>query len=135
MKLIKSQPHFNDTEHEKAWLIRTATNVCKNYLKHWSRKNVNLDECEDMVSVCDNLRGDTEDSDILSAVRELPETLKTAVYLYFYEGYNSVEIAEMLNKPDSTIRSYLKKAKVILKQKLQVSQETQDTQRYKEVTS
>lgn len=34
-QLIKSGPAFESEEHEKAWLIRTATNICKNVLRHW----------------------------------------------------------------------------------------------------
>lgn len=37
-QLIKSGPAFESEEHEKAWLIRTATNICKNVLRHWWRR-------------------------------------------------------------------------------------------------
>lgn len=40
IRLITKRPHFSSMEHEKAWLIVTATNVCKNKLKHWFRKTV-----------------------------------------------------------------------------------------------
>jgi len=35
IKMIKSAPAFESEEHEKAWLIRTAVNVCKDVLKVW----------------------------------------------------------------------------------------------------
>lgn len=35
---------FNDEEHRKAWLIRVATNVCKDMLKAAHRRNVALNE-------------------------------------------------------------------------------------------
>ena len=117
MKLIKHNPAFNDIEHEKAWLIRTATNICKNRLKHWSRQNVHIEECEGhsqttyTVSYDENL----EKSEILDAVRNLPEKLRIVVYLYYYEGYNSVEIAKTLKKPESTVRKHLKDARLLLK--------------------
>lgn len=38
-QLIKSGPAFESEEHEKAWLIRTATNICKNVLRHWWRRH------------------------------------------------------------------------------------------------
>ena len=38
--------------------------------------------------------------------------------MYYYEGYNSEEIAEILHKPSSTIRNQLARAKKILKRKL-----------------
>ena len=59
-----------------------------------------------------------ETDDIFQVVMELPEKYKTVVYLYYYEGYTSVEIAGILKKPQSTIRNYLHEARAILKERL-----------------
>jgi len=42
VKLMKQSLVFNESEHEKAWLIRTAANLCKDSLKHWWRKRESL---------------------------------------------------------------------------------------------
>lgn len=112
-KLIKSGTGFNDTEHEKAWLIRTATNLCKDTLRHWWRKRESLENYE-------NLQGNREFEvdDTFSVVMDLPDKYKTVIYLYYYEGYNSVEISKILHKPQSTIRYTLLQARKILKEKL-----------------
>ena len=34
-KVMEYQKPFRDPEHEKAWLIVTARNECKNQLRHW----------------------------------------------------------------------------------------------------
>ncbi|MBQ9278181.1 MAG: RNA polymerase sigma factor [Lachnospiraceae bacterium] len=112
-KLIKSRPFFESKEHEKAWLIRTATNICKNILKHWWMKRENID---DFCNLQSSKKKETDD--ILNLVIELPEKYKTVVYLYYYEGYNSVEIAKIMKKPQSTIRNYLHEARAILKERL-----------------
>jgi len=114
MKLIKLNPQFNDLEHEKAWLIRTASNICKNHLKHLSRKHTDLTEHENYISY-----EDEQESDVLTAVRNLPEKLRTPIYMYYYEGYNSVEIAKILKIHESTIRKYLKQARELLKDSLE----------------
>ena len=36
-KVMEYPKPFRDPEHEKAWLIVTARNECKNQLKHWWR--------------------------------------------------------------------------------------------------
>lgn len=36
-KVMEYDQPFRDPEHEKAWLIVTARNECKNQLKHWWR--------------------------------------------------------------------------------------------------
>mgnify|MGYP000756114031 FL=1 len=112
-QLIKSGPAFESEEHEKAWLIRTATNICKNVLRHWWRRHENIEDFYNLPS-SENIETD----DIFQVVMELPEKYKTVVYLYYYEGYTSVEIAGILKNPQSTIRNYLHEARAILKERL-----------------
>jgi len=113
-KLIKSGIFFESEEHEKAWLIRVATNLCKNTLWHWWRKRESLENQA-------NLKANNADVDqILSLVLALPNKYKTVVYLYYYEGYDSVEIGKILRKPQSTIRFYLSNARKLLREKLSI---------------
>lgn len=113
IRLIRKAPAFENTEHEKAWLIRTASNICKDELKHWWRKHDDLDNYKETEST-----EKTEIDDVIMAVMDLPNKYKTVVYLYYYEGYTSVEIADILGKPKSTIRNYLHEARKILKERL-----------------
>ena len=114
LKLIQYKGKFNDEEHEKAWLIVTSTNMCKNLLKHWWRKRADIDEYR---KLCSGNQYQAID-ETLEAVLALPEKYKTAVYLYYYEGYTSKEIAGMLHRPASTIRNHLSEARSILRNKL-----------------
>ncbi|MBR5683418.1 MAG: RNA polymerase sigma factor [Ruminococcus sp.] len=112
-RLINKGPWFKSAEHEKAWLIRTAANICKDELKHWRRK------CEDIDEHTELRTGDSIETDeVLEAVMELPDKYKTVIYLYYYEGYNSAEIAEILKKPGSTVRNHLHEARGLLKERL-----------------
>ncbi|MCL2019192.1 MAG: RNA polymerase sigma factor [Oscillospiraceae bacterium] len=110
VSLIKTGTAFENAEHEKAWIIRTATNLCKNALRHWWRKRENLDDYEAL-----QVSKVFEIDDTFNAVMELPDKYKTVVYLYYYEGYDSVEISQFLQKPQSTIRYYLSQARKILR--------------------
>ena len=112
-QLIRSGPALESTEHEKAWLIRTATNVCKNMLRHWWRRRENIEDHADLPS-SETVKTD----EVFQVVMELPEKYKTVVYLYYYEGYTSVEIAEILKKPQSTVRNHLHEARAILRERL-----------------
>jgi RNA polymerase sigma-70 factor (ECF subfamily) len=114
VKMIKSAPAFDSEEHEKAWLIRTASNVCKDFLKHWSRQNKDLSDYSDVLKTASH--DDTDD--LLDAVCSLPDKYKAIIHLYYYEGYTSVQIADILAKPQSTIRNYLHDARGILRKKL-----------------
>ena len=48
----------------------------------------------------------------------LPEKYKTCVYLHYYEGYKTAEIAAMTDTPASTVRSYLSEARALLRSML-----------------
>lgn len=54
----------------------------------------------------------------MEAIQNLPDKYKTVVYLFYYEGYNSEEIATILKKPSSTVRNHLREARGILKERL-----------------
>ena len=111
IRLMKSGPAFESEEHEKAWLIRTAANVCKDFLKHWWRR------AEDLTAHAETLPAQNgfETDGLLEAVCALPEKYKAVIHLYYYEGYTSVQIAAMLRKPQSTIRGCLSQARAILR--------------------
>lgn len=112
-RLIRKNPQFENAEHEKAWLIRTASNICKDMLRHWWRRHENLDDHTDLPDT-----DSTPQNEVMRAVLDLPDKYKTVVYLYYYEGYRSAEIAGILKKPDSTVRNYLHEARKLLKERL-----------------
>ena len=112
-QLIKAGPAFESAEHEKAWLIRTASNLCKNVLRNWWHKRDSLEDYENLQG-----GGAIETDDVFGAVMGLPDRYKTVVYLYYYEGYDSAQIARILEKPQSTIRNHLHEARGVLREKL-----------------
>lgn len=113
LKLLTSGRRFDSQDHERAWLIVTASNACKDALKHWWRKNADIADCEALAQ-----DAPFEMDGILSAVLELPADYKTAVFLYYYEGYSTPEIARMLDCPQSTVRSRLARARKLLEKEV-----------------
>ena len=113
LRLARQTAHFANEEHVKAWLIVTASNYCKSMLRHWWNRREEMRELEKKSE-------DSPEQDaILDAVLALPDKYKTAIFLYYYEGYSSEEIARILHKPAGTIRSYLFKGRLLLKEKIQ----------------
>ena len=55
---------------------------------------------------------------VLEAILALPRDQKTAVYMYYYEGYSSAEIAQALGCRQGTVRSRLSRARQALKKDL-----------------
>jgi RNA polymerase sigma-70 factor, ECF subfamily len=58
------------------------------------------------------------DSDILRALRDLPEDFKVAIYLADIEGYPYKEVAEMMGTPIGTVMSRLHRGRSRLREKL-----------------
>jgi RNA polymerase sigma-70 factor, ECF subfamily len=58
------------------------------------------------------------DSDILQALRDLPDEFRVAVYLADIEGYPYKEIAEMMGTPIGTVMSRLHRGRAKLRKKL-----------------
>lgn len=114
LRYYHSEKSFDTREHIKAWLIVTASNYCKDLLKQWWRRRQNLEDFQGTVG--EEIQMVDE---MMELVMQLPDKYKTAVYLYYYEGYDSGEIARLLHKPSSTIRTYLQKARKLLKQELE----------------
>ena len=110
-KFSEKLPSFKDAEHEKAWFIRVTINMSKNMKNTaWNRKVVTLDE---------NIKFENkEENDIFSIVCELPENYKTVIYLFYYEGYKVKEISSILKKREGTIKTWLLRARNILKEKI-----------------
>lgn len=114
MKLIAHPRSFESEQHEKAWLIVCASNLCKDILKSAGRTRVTgLPEREP----ADPSQHDPIDA-TLDAVLRLPAKYKDVVYLHYYEGYKTDEIARMLGEKPSTVRNRLRDARGLLKRAL-----------------
>ena len=51
LKYLTKAPQFENEQHEKAWIIRTTVNACKDYLKSsFFRRTVALDEAETIAA-------------------------------------------------------------------------------------
>ncbi len=115
MRYIKKVPLFESPEHEKAWFIRVALNCTKNLFRSaWFRKSVAYDEVgKDTATYM------SEKSEVFHAVADLPETMRMCIHLYYYEDRSIAEVAKLLGKSQSAIKSTLMRARQLLAKKLQ----------------
>lgn len=110
IRLLRSGTSFASEQHEKAWLIVTVSNLCKSALRSpWQRREA-LDAITEPPTV-----EDAPLDEALDAVLALPEDYKLPVYLYYYEGYPTADIARMLDVAPATVRSRLNRARKKLK--------------------
>lgn len=113
LRLISSGTNFVSIEHEKAWLIVTASNLCRDTLKKWWKRTDDIDDPS-----LDLKTPRFEIDEVLDAILKLPADQKCAVYMYYYEGYSTLDIATYLRCPHATVRSRLSRARKTLKRSL-----------------
>lgn len=112
LRLMCADKKFENAEHEKAWLIVTAGNVCKNALRRRSRRDLPLNE--------EALSRDYADKtdETLDTVLKLPEKYKAVIYLFYYEDMKTEDIARTLGKKSATVRSLLNRGRSLLRDRL-----------------
>ena len=106
LKYITHDMAFDSVEHEKAWIIRTAINACKDHVKSsYFRRTVALDDAAQIAAPA------VPDTWLLDAMKTLPEKYRLSLYLYYYEEYSAREIAEVMGVSESTVTQYLSRGR------------------------
>jgi RNA polymerase sigma-70 factor (ECF subfamily) len=130
LRLFCSGKRFSDDEHTKAWLLRVTINCCKDELKGARRRRVVPLEAAAAVSEAqipsggsgDNDFAEADDNDaneqLRKALAELPIKQRGALHLFYHDGYNTNEIATIMDESPSTVRSHLHRARQSLRMKL-----------------
>ena len=116
----RRKPAFTDNNHEKAWLLRTAVNKCKNHLKSgWVSKTVPLEDnlSDSALQTEDSGLDDTKRA-VLEAVNSLPEKYRTVIHLFYYSGLSIQEIAAAKHISSATVGTQLARGRELLKKKL-----------------
>lgn len=107
LRLIKKNKFFDNLEHEKRWLILVTINTCKNHYKTWWNRNILYEEVE--FSSFD------KKDETIDFILTMPKKYKYLIYLYYYEGYTTKDIAKLLQRNENTVRSDLSRARELLK--------------------
>ena len=108
IKYCRKAPAFKDCEHEKAWLLRVATNQCRDQLRFRQRHPL-IDEEQLGKFACE-----TPDGAVLEALGELPEKFRLALTLYYIEELGTEEIAKIIGRTPSAVKMRLQKGRRML---------------------
>lgn len=108
LRYIRKKPAFHDENHAKAWFIRVTVNCAKSFLTQaWNKNTVPLSE--------DIEYNQSEKHDLGFALKQLTPKGRAIIYLYYYEGYSTGEIASMLDMQDNAVRTSLSRSRDRLK--------------------
>ena len=109
IKYMKNAPVFENDTHEKAWLMRVASNLSKNKIDYNNVRQA--DELDERLAA-----EEREDlSFVWDAVKSLPDNYRDVLHLFYQEGYSTKEISGILKRNESTVRSDLKRGRDRLK--------------------
>lgn len=106
IKLLGGTHSFQNSQHERAWIIRTTANACKDLLKSGYRRTT-----APLEAAAQTPAPDLPDSSVLEAVMELPENYREAIYLHYYEGYTAKEIATLTGRSEDAIAAHLSRGR------------------------
>lgn len=109
VQFLKAAPALETEEHEKAWLLHVAANLSKNRIKY----NVTRQTDELMEELVSENRDDL--SFVWEAVKALPDKYREVVHLFYHEGYQTAQIAQILGMKETTVRSNLSRGREKLK--------------------
>ncbi len=114
LKLIKSDITITKGK-EKSYILTMVANRCRDFLG--SGNFVFSAPFEDAAEVGSEAEFDENDTEMLEAVAELPDTLRSAIHLHYYEGYSLNDIADILNITPSAVSMRLTRAKDVLRKR------------------
>ncbi|GAB1445823.1 hypothetical protein MASR2M41_15510 [Flammeovirgaceae bacterium] len=114
----------------EGWLRRIIVNESLTYLRR--NKNMYLETEIEKVDQSPNfsqLENNLEVDDLLKMVGELPTGYRMVFNLYAIDGYSHKEIAEQLEISESTSKSQLSRARVLLQRKLSMLEKKVETKK------
>ena len=111
LRLWEKDPAFESPAHQRSWLLKVTVNACKSRLRSpWRRRTAPLLESYPAA--------DAEEQAVLEVIQSLPPKDRAALHLYYYEGYQTAEIAARTGWREGTVRSRLARARDKLRELL-----------------
>lgn len=126
IKVHKSLPRFEFQSKLSTWIARISYLTAINYAKKYNNKR-QLQYPDDV----DNYHFTNEDPETLlnkkevaayldELIGQLPDNYKTVLTLYHLNEFTCPEIEQITGMPEGTVKSYLFRARKLLKEKIMV---------------
>ena len=127
--LVKAYRAIGDFDSErpiKPWLCRICTNCCIDSVRNRKHHGESLDNHEFMLQdhsqeIEERTEGVMSHRQVVDAIGRLPEKYRKIIFMRHFKHMEVNEIAVALNKPEGTIKSWLFRARAMLKRDLTVA--------------
>jgi len=140
MKVFQNLGKYRNECKLSTWIATIAYNTSINYLRKF-KKGIEVDpeDSAALRNMMDFKSADYERDDLHRYLREqielLPVQYRTVLTLFHLEEFSYQEIEQITGMPEGTIKSYLFRAKAILKEKLKFVVEENSLKTVKEITN
>ena len=113
LTLARKNPDFETEDNRRAWLIRVTINRAASLWRTPWKKRVVLgdDSALHRAEI-------VQDEALADALATLSGDDRTLIHLYYYEGFQTDEIAAMLDRRPATVRTQLMRARKRLRAQL-----------------
>lgn len=121
LQVVRNISRYDESREFEPWLTKICVNTYRNTLRRIARSPLlNFKTNEEKDSALEAVPApEKEDyTPVHEAVYRLPEKLRLAVILYYFEERDIAAVAGVLGVPEGTIKSRLNKARKLLKEVL-----------------
>ena len=121
LQVVRNISQYDPDREFEPWLTKICINTYRNMLRKITRSPLlNFQTNEEKDAVLQSVPA-LEKPDyclLYEAINQLPEKLRLAVILFYFEGMDIAATAQVLGIPDGTVKSRLNKARKLLKEVL-----------------
>lgn len=125
VKAFRGIKDFDPERPLRPWLCRICSNCCVDSVRSRRREPNSLSDREQLISDGSNLSNETEErfeqEAVFDAVKRLPGIYRQILLMRHVNQMDVIEIAEELKKPEGTVKSWLFRARALLKRDLQLA--------------
>jgi RNA polymerase sigma-70 factor, ECF subfamily len=125
LKAFRALKDFDTSRPLKPWLCRICSNCCVDHVRNRRKETTGLESQEGIPvggeTVDDEAAGKIRQTQVLDAIARLPEKYRRIILMRHFRHMEVTEIAEELDKPEGTIKSWLFRARALLKKDLRLA--------------
>lgn len=114
---------FEERSALKTYLSKITVNKCHDYLRSWrNKRSLFSNSLGGLISSAKSPEEtyvlQTDQSNLTNKILELPVKYREVILLFYYQEFTSKEISEMLACSENTVKTRLRRAKDLLRQKV-----------------
>lgn len=107
--------NMKQLEYFDTWIIRILIRVSYAFLKEKDLLFLNDDVSDTLVSHVNIEKISSTRLTLLEAIRNLNADYQSVIILFYYHDLSILDISEIIGKPENTVKTYLRRAKIELK--------------------